>query len=114
MIRVHLKLVGRGCPHSEIAPGRSGLDRLLVAQSRNACLVQLIPNAPKSYPQWTALKPLRKHLYSGNPFVAAALVDDEPDVLSASKLAIQDFTVYGLPVKINMAVSKAEALAFLC
>lgn len=41
------------------------------------------------------------------------LVDDEPDVLSVSKLAMQDFTVYGLPVKINTASSKAEAVEFL-
>ena len=27
------------------------------------------------------------------------LVDDEPDVLNVSKLAMQDFEVYGLPLK---------------
>ncbi|MEZ4735553.1 MAG: hypothetical protein R3E79_51330 [Caldilineaceae bacterium] len=41
------------------------------------------------------------------------LVDDEPDVLRVSKLAMQNFEVYGLPLKIHSAHSKAEALAFL-
>ena len=41
------------------------------------------------------------------------LVDDEPDVLNVSKLAMQDFTVYGLPVRINTAASMADALTFL-
>ncbi|MCB0064721.1 MAG: hypothetical protein KDE19_21505, partial [Caldilineaceae bacterium] len=41
------------------------------------------------------------------------LVDDEPDVLSVSKLAMRDFEVYGLPLKIHTAASKAEALEFL-
>lgn len=39
------------------------------------------------------------------------LVDDEPDVLSVSKLAMRSFTVYGLPLKIYTAASKAEAIA---
>lgn len=41
------------------------------------------------------------------------LVDDEPDVLSISKLAMQGFDVYGLPLKIHTAESKAEAIEFL-
>ncbi len=31
------------------------------------------------------------------------LVDDEPDVLSVSKLAMKNFEVYGLPLKIQTA-----------
>ena len=38
------------------------------------------------------------------------LVDDEPDVLSVSKLAMKNFGVYGLPLKIYTAASKAEAI----
>ena len=41
------------------------------------------------------------------------LVDDEPDVLSMSKLVMKDFEVYGLPLKIYTAESKAEALELL-
>ena len=41
------------------------------------------------------------------------LVDDEPDVLSVSKLAMKSFDVYGLPLKIHTASSKAEALELL-
>ena len=41
------------------------------------------------------------------------LVDDEPDVLTISKLAMGEFEVYGLPLKIHTATSKAEALDFL-
>lgn len=36
-------------------------------------------------------------------------VDDEPDVLAISKLAMKNFEVYGLPVKIYTAASKADA-----
>ena len=38
------------------------------------------------------------------------LVDDEPDVLSMSKLMMKNFEVYGLPLKIYTAASKAEAI----
>lgn len=38
------------------------------------------------------------------------LVDDDPDVLSVSKLAMQNFEVYGRPLKLHTASSKAEAL----
>lgn len=41
------------------------------------------------------------------------LVDDEPDVLSVSKLAMRNFEVYGLPLVIHTAESKAEALEWL-
>ena len=41
------------------------------------------------------------------------LVDDEPDVLSVSKLAMRDFEVYGRPLKLHTAASKAEALEIL-
>lgn len=41
------------------------------------------------------------------------LVDDEPDVLSISKLAMKNFDVYGLPLKIYTAASKAEAIELM-
>ncbi|MDX1520478.1 MAG: response regulator receiver protein, partial [Anaerolineae bacterium] len=41
------------------------------------------------------------------------LVDDEPDVLSVSKLAMRNFEVYGLPLVIHTAESKTEALEWL-
>ncbi len=41
------------------------------------------------------------------------VVDDEPDVLSVSKLAMKNFKVYGLPIKIHTAGSKAEAIEVL-
>jgi len=41
------------------------------------------------------------------------LVDDEPDVLQLSKLIMQDFTVYGLPVELHTATSKAEAIELM-
>ena len=41
------------------------------------------------------------------------LVDDEPDVISISKLAMRNFEVYGLPLVIHRAASKAEALEML-
>ena len=41
------------------------------------------------------------------------LVDDEPDVISVSKLLMQDFEVYGLPLVIHTAGSKGEALELL-
>jgi CheY-like chemotaxis protein len=41
------------------------------------------------------------------------VVDDEPDVLAVTKLALRDVTVYGLPIKIHTAKSKAEAIALL-
>jgi CheY-like chemotaxis protein len=41
------------------------------------------------------------------------LVDDEPDVLAVSKLAMKNFEVYGLPLRIFTAASKAEAIELL-
>jgi CheY-like chemotaxis protein len=38
------------------------------------------------------------------------LVDDEPDVLSVSKLAMRNFEVFGMPITIHTAKSKAEAI----
>lgn len=40
-------------------------------------------------------------------------VDDEPDVLTLSKLAVRNFEVYGLPLKVYTAASKAEAIRLL-
>jgi CheY-like chemotaxis protein len=41
------------------------------------------------------------------------LVDDEPDVLSVSKLAMRKFEVYGQPLRLHTATSKAQALDLL-
>lgn len=41
------------------------------------------------------------------------LVDDEPDVLTVSKLALKDVRVYDLPLKIHTAKSKTEAIELL-
>lgn len=41
------------------------------------------------------------------------IVDDEPDVLQLSKLVMQDFTVYGLPLELHTATSKAEAIQLI-
>ena len=41
------------------------------------------------------------------------LVDDDPDVLSVSKLALRSMTVYGVPLDISVAASKAEAIELL-
>ncbi|MCI0396708.1 MAG: response regulator [Chloroflexi bacterium] len=41
------------------------------------------------------------------------IVDDEPDVLQLSKLVMEDFTVYGLPVELHTAESKAQALELI-
>ena len=38
------------------------------------------------------------------------LVDDEPDVLQVSRLAMRHFEVYGVPLRLHSAQSKAEAL----
>ena len=40
-------------------------------------------------------------------------VDDEADVLAISKLAMKNFEVYGLPIKIYTSASKAEAIQLL-
>lgn len=41
------------------------------------------------------------------------LVDDDPDVLSVSKLALRGMNVYGVPLDITVAASKAEAIEVL-
>jgi CheY-like chemotaxis protein len=41
------------------------------------------------------------------------VVDDEPDVLSFSRLAMKSFEVFGLPVALHTAASKAEAIELL-
>jgi CheY-like chemotaxis protein len=41
------------------------------------------------------------------------VVDDEPDVLSVTKLALRDVKVYGLPIKVHTAKSKADAIELL-
>ena len=41
------------------------------------------------------------------------LVDDDPDVLSVSKLALRGMTVFGVPLDITVATSKAEAIEVL-
>jgi CheY-like chemotaxis protein len=41
------------------------------------------------------------------------VVDDEPDVLSVSRLAMRKFEVYGQPLRIYTASSKLEALGLL-
>ena len=41
------------------------------------------------------------------------LVDDEPDVLTVTKLALRDMRVYDLPLKIHTAAGKAQAIELL-
>lgn len=41
------------------------------------------------------------------------LVDDEPDVHEVSRLAMRQFRVYGLPVRLHSAASKAEGIEVL-
>ncbi|HEY1793541.1 MAG TPA: hypothetical protein VGG34_11535 [Opitutaceae bacterium] len=41
------------------------------------------------------------------------LVDDDPDVLSVSKLALRGIRVFGVPLDVHVAASKAEAIALL-
>lgn len=41
------------------------------------------------------------------------LVDDDADVLAVSRLALRRITLYGLPLRIHAASSRAEAEAFL-
>lgn len=42
----------------------------------------------------------------------ALIIDDEPDVLAVTRLALKRITCYGLPVVLHEAQSKAEALKF--
>ncbi len=41
------------------------------------------------------------------------LVDDEPDVHEISRLAMRQFRVYGLPIRLHSAASKAEGIEVL-
>lgn len=41
------------------------------------------------------------------------LVDDEPDVHEVSRLAMRSFRVYGLPIRVHSAASKAEGIEVL-
>lgn len=41
------------------------------------------------------------------------LVDDEPDVLAISRLALKHIQVYGIPIKIQECTSKADAIKYL-
>ena len=41
------------------------------------------------------------------------LVDDEPDVHEISRLAMRHFLIYGLPIRLHSASSKAEAIEVL-
>lgn len=41
------------------------------------------------------------------------LVDDDPDVTSVTKLAMRRFEVYGIPLRLTTAASKAEAIKLL-
>lgn len=45
-------------------------------------------------------------------YLNVLLVDDEPDVLAVSKLALRRVRLYGLPLRIHTAASRAEAEAF--
>lgn len=41
------------------------------------------------------------------------LVDDDPDVTSVTKLAMRRFEVYGIPLRLTTAASKAEAIKLM-
>jgi len=45
--------------------------------------------------------------------ITVLAVDDEPDVLSVTKLALRNMTVGGLPLNVHTATSKAEAIELL-
>ncbi len=45
--------------------------------------------------------------------IPVLLVDDDPDILAVSKLAMKNFEVFGLPITIYTAESKAEAIELL-
>ncbi len=45
--------------------------------------------------------------------IPVLLVDDEPDVLAVSQLAMKGFEVFGLPVRLYTAESKAKAIELL-
>ena len=41
------------------------------------------------------------------------VVDDDPDVLAVSRLALRSVKVYGVPLKIHTCGSMAEALSLI-
>jgi CheY-like chemotaxis protein len=41
------------------------------------------------------------------------LVDDDPDVLAVSRLALKHIQVYGIPIKIHECTNKADAIKYL-
>ena len=41
------------------------------------------------------------------------IVDDDPDVIAVSKLAMKNFIIDGVPIKLFAASSKAEAIELL-
>ncbi len=45
--------------------------------------------------------------------IPVLLVDDEPDVLAVSQLAMKDLQVFGLPIRLYTAESKAKAIELL-
>src|ERR687893_1370108 len=45
--------------------------------------------------------------------IPVLLVDDEPDMLAVSELAMKGFEVFGLPVRLYTAESKAKAIELL-
>jgi CheY-like chemotaxis protein len=45
--------------------------------------------------------------------IPVLVVDDDPDVLTVSKLAMRSFEVFGLPITVYTAASKAEAIDLL-
>src|SRR5213078_1197307 len=45
--------------------------------------------------------------------ISVLAVDDEPDVLSVTKLALRNMKVGGLPLNVHTASSKAEAIELL-
>jgi len=45
--------------------------------------------------------------------IPVLVVDDEPDVLSFTRLAMKNFEVFGLPVAVHTAESKAKAIELL-
>src|SRR4051812_29114405 len=48
-----------------------------------------------------------------NKYWNVLVVDDEDDVIMVTKLALKRMTLYGLPIKIHTASSKAEAIEWL-
>src|SRR5215218_3427668 len=45
--------------------------------------------------------------------IPVLIVDDDPDVLAVTRLAMRSFDVFGLPITVYTAASKAEAIELL-